>query len=189
MILTSYPLHKHSLRPKLSILCQKQSSQSRMQSKLSFHSPHPCKSLSLFSVRRARFSVSAATTQLHDLAPATGTMYDLLGVGEQAGLEEIKAAYRKQARQWHPDVCMSTDDKSLFTQRFMMVREAYEVLSDPELRRGYDSVLFRGRSCSCQDRGRRLRDWEAQLQGLQNRSGKESWGSRMRRAQHHGQSN
>jgi curved DNA-binding protein len=61
--------------------------------------------------------------------------YDVLGVGRNADQSEIHRAYRKLARQHHPDV---NKDPSAET-RFKEISEAYDVLSDPELRKRYDA--------------------------------------------------
>ncbi len=61
--------------------------------------------------------------------------YKTLGVGKNATEKEIKKAYRKLARQCHPDVCPG--DKAA-EERFKEINEAYEVLSDPEKRQKYD---------------------------------------------------
>lgn len=61
--------------------------------------------------------------------------YQVLGVDRNATAEEIKKAFRKIARQTHPD--MNPDDPEAIA-RFREAAEAYEVLSDPETRRRYD---------------------------------------------------
>jgi len=62
--------------------------------------------------------------------------YEILGVGRDASQDQIKAAYRKLARKYHPDVSKEADAEA----RFKEVGEAYEVLKDPEKRAAYDSL-------------------------------------------------
>jgi len=60
--------------------------------------------------------------------------YQILGVDRKADDKTIKSAYRKLARKYHPDVNKGQD------ARFKEINEAYEVLSDPEKRRRYDTL-------------------------------------------------
>jgi curved DNA-binding protein len=63
--------------------------------------------------------------------------YEVLGVSRTATADDIKKAYRKLARKYHPDV--NPDDKSA-EEKFKQVGEAYAVLSDPEKRKRYDQL-------------------------------------------------
>lgn len=63
--------------------------------------------------------------------------YSVLGVSRDASPEDIKKAFRKLARQYHPDVAK---DKKAAELKFKEINEANEVLSDPEKRRKYDEL-------------------------------------------------
>ncbi|MBU4612581.1 DnaJ domain-containing protein [Achromobacter sp. GG226] len=62
--------------------------------------------------------------------------YQLLGVARDAPAEDIKKAYRRLARKYHPDVSKEPDAEA----RFKDVAEAYEALSDPDKRAAYDAL-------------------------------------------------
>lgn len=62
--------------------------------------------------------------------------YKVLGIKREATSDDIKRAYRKLARQYHPDVSKEADAEA----RFKEIGEAYEVLKDPEKRAAYDQL-------------------------------------------------
>ena len=68
--------------------------------------------------------------------------YQILGVPRDASDEEIKKAFRKLARRYHPDVAK---DKKAAEEKFKEINEAHEVLGDPENRRKYDELGARWR--------------------------------------------
>jgi hypothetical protein len=65
-------------------------------------------------------------------------LYGLLGLTPRATSGEIKSAYRRLARKYHPDVSASPDANA----RFAQINEAYQILSDPDRRWAYDNGQF-----------------------------------------------
>lgn len=75
---------------------------------------------------------------------ATGKdYYNILGISKTASDEEIKKAYRKLAREHHPDM-VKDSDKQTAEKRFKEINEAYQVLSDPQKRKMYDQFGHAG---------------------------------------------
>ena len=70
------------------------------------------------------------------MSPATRDPYKVLGVDKKASADDIKKAYRKLARQYHPD---RNPGDSAAEEKFKEVQAAYDVLGDPEKRKRYDS--------------------------------------------------
>jgi hypothetical protein len=65
----------------------------------------------------------------------TSSYYLILGIKSKIDdQDEIKAAYRRMARQWHPDICKEPDA----TERFQLINTAYETLSNPQKKKLYD---------------------------------------------------
>src|SRR4051794_27466498 len=70
-------------------------------------------------------------------AAQTKDFYKILGVAENASADEIKKAYRKLAKQFHPD---ANPDNPGAAERFKEISEAYSVLSDDSKRKQYDQM-------------------------------------------------
>ena len=70
--------------------------------------------------------------------------YDVLGVGRETSDDEIKKAFRRLARQYHPDLHSDPQQKKKAEEKFKEANEAYEILSNPELRKRYDAFGHSG---------------------------------------------
>ena len=75
--------------------------------------------------------------------------YGILGVSEQAAEKDIKVAYRKLAKLYHPDVVKDDADK---TQRMYEIQEAYQCLGDEESRKKYDKARMNRREINVRKR-------------------------------------
>src|SRR3954452_3366570 len=90
----------------------------------------PPPSWSTISASRNRRGATGKTGEFQDY-------YTTLGVPRDASEADIKKAFRKLARQHHPDVAK---DKKAAEEKFKQINEAYEVLGDPEKRKKYDDL-------------------------------------------------
>ncbi|CAA2965053.1 Hypothetical predicted protein [Olea europaea subsp. europaea] len=122
----------------------------------------------------------------------TESFYNVLGIEESGTISDIKKAYKEMARKYHPDVS-PLDRVNENTRRFILVKEAYETLSDPHIRALYDQDLANGlgfnfsagRGYEYKQRyGEWKEIWQSQLDELKLRrmdsEGRMSWGARMR---------
>lgn len=81
-----------------------------------------------------------AASRKEEVRLAAKNYYEALEVGSQASKQEIKKAYQKLAKKWHPDVNKSPGAD----MKFKEVAEAYEVLGNEEKRKAYDEELRYG---------------------------------------------
>lgn len=114
----------------------------------------------------------AATPKAPDEAP---TLYAMLAIKQDSLEAEIRAAYRRLARQWHPDVCREPDAAI----QFKAISNAYTILSDGNKRRKYDAGLILAASCQSDDKPSRplhsYHDYQAPLRcGMVLAEGKQS---------------
>jgi len=84
------------------------------------------------------------------------TFYDILGVRADADDETIRAAFRRLAKTWHPDVNRGNDRAA---QRFRHIVAAYDMLKNADKRSGYDRELDARRALARQARRLDLRYW------------------------------
>src|SRR4249919_3280994 len=95
----------------------------------------------LFQTSVPHLSFQAALTRhRHGTHMQFKDYYGILGVEPSAGEAEIKTAYRRLARKYHPDVSKEAGAE----EKFKAVNEAYEALRDPQKRAAYDQLRTRG---------------------------------------------
>ncbi|KAH9312784.1 hypothetical protein KI387_027819, partial [Taxus chinensis] len=96
----------------------------------------------------------------------SSTLYEVLGLNRGASRQDIKTAYRNLARQFHPDAAASSEEKSLNTEMFLQIQNAYAILSKREDRARYDRQLVmqqkqrRNRGAYREPYGHVVRNWE-----------------------------
>ena len=88
--------------------------------------------------------------------------YELLGVSRDASKEDIKRAYRRMARQYHPDV----NKEEGAEERFKEINRAYEILSEPETRARYDRFGEAGVSSGAGGGGASYQDFATDMGGF-----------------------
>ncbi len=69
-------------------------------------------------------------------------LYEVLGLKRDATISDIKQAYRRLVKQYHPDSTFGKDNPGTAAERFQQIQKAYKTLSDEESRRAYDSAGF-----------------------------------------------
>ncbi|MFQ5864600.1 MAG: DnaJ domain-containing protein [bacterium] len=92
--------------------------------------------------------------------------YSTLGISRKSDLTQIKKAFREKAKQVHPDAVIAEEDKSQAAEQFIVVKTAYDILSDPTKRAEYDEKLRRQEELErirAEMRGRISRDMSSVL--------------------------
>lgn len=96
--------------------------------------------------------------QVNGYIPMAKDFYKILGVSKDATQDEIKKAYRKLARKWHPDINPGNKDAE---QRFKEISQAYEVLGNEEKRKLYDEFGEEGLQAGFDaDKAREYKKWQ-----------------------------
>ncbi|KAB2036810.1 hypothetical protein ES319_D03G028300v1 [Gossypium barbadense] len=100
-----------------------------------------CSSLLLNPNSRTQWFSTGAGSATQTEFPGENA-YDILGVAETSSFAEIKASFRKLAKETHPDLADSKNDSSASSNSFIRILAAYEILSDSEKRAHYDNYLL-----------------------------------------------
>lgn len=95
-----------------------------------------------FKARAVQASVGAESAISNHGHMESRNLYEVLAVCPSATAKDIKRAYRKLAREFHPDQAASPEDKNESTQMFLRIHNAYVTLSDPHERAQYDRQLW-----------------------------------------------
>ncbi len=95
---------------------------------------NPCPAVPVLASEPRRLNIGGSGGSTRDMR--FKDYYEVMGLGRSASQDEIKRAYRKLARKFHPDVSKEQDAED----RFKELQEAYEVLKDPEKRAAYDQL-------------------------------------------------
>jgi hypothetical protein len=91
-------------------------------------------------------------------------LYEVLGVSRDATPEQLKKAFIKLVKKWHPD--RNPDKKDECTRRLVEINEAYGILKDPEQRADYDKFGFNARNLGATKQQRKQGAWEDLLRAL-----------------------
>lgn len=92
----------------------------------------------MFTLRSTKYFVRPSIFQFSIFIPKEKSYYEILNVKNTATPDEIKAAYRELAKQYHPDVNISGENHMPNADKFREIAEAYAILSVPETRTNYD---------------------------------------------------
>ncbi|XP_072972262.1 chaperone protein dnaJ 11, chloroplastic [Typha angustifolia] len=103
---------------------------------LRISSPPPCS-----PIRSSPRASAAAAAPSAAVVSSPSTLYDVLGLQAGASGRDIKAAYRRLAREYHPDV-VASERKNESTDEFIRIHAAYATLSDPDKRADYDRDMM-----------------------------------------------
>src|SRR5436190_278896 len=101
----------------------------------------PARSGRCATPRRSCRTSSRTSTTARDVTAVPRDYYEILGVTREAGESDVKKAFRRLARELHPDVNNHDPEAE---EKFKEAAEAYEVLSDPERRSIYDRYGHEG---------------------------------------------
>ncbi|XP_019105584.2 uncharacterized protein LOC104894918 [Beta vulgaris subsp. vulgaris] len=95
----------------------------------------------IYPSQRTRWLGTSAEST-HPEFSASENAYEVLGVPENSSFDEIKASFRKLAKETHPDLVSSSDTDAADSKRFVQILAAYEILSEPTKRALYDQYLL-----------------------------------------------